>query len=80
MDRRNFLRLLATGIVGMELDLDRLLWIPGAKKIFLPTPHLSIMDIVNLEMEKMIREMKIKNFFERDDIFYRALRQHDIQR
>lgn len=42
MNRRGFLRALLTGTVGLiagaELDLDRLLWVPGAKTIFLPPP------------------------------------------
>jgi len=41
MTRRSLLRLLAMGVVGMELDVDRLLWVPGAKTFFLPParPH-----------------------------------------
>lgn len=36
MDRRGFLKLLASGAVGAAVDVDKLLWIPGAKTIFLP--------------------------------------------
>ncbi len=40
MDRRGFLRLLGMGAVGAAatatLDIERLLWVPGAKTIFLP--------------------------------------------
>lgn len=42
MNRRELLRLLTTGLVGYQLDLDRLLWIPGAKKIFLPSPKIKL--------------------------------------
>lgn len=35
MDRRHLLRLLASGLLGSTLDVDRLLWVPGAKRIFL---------------------------------------------
>lgn len=40
MNRRRFLSLLAKSAaavtVGAELDLDKLLWVQGTKKIFLP--------------------------------------------
>jgi len=40
MDRRAFLRALLSGAAGAvaahTLDLDRLLWMPGARTIFLP--------------------------------------------
>jgi len=41
MERRSFLRLVGMGVLGMELDVDRLLWVPGAKTFFLPPvrPH-----------------------------------------
>lgn len=45
MNRRGFLKLLGYGAAGavaaQELDLDRLLWVPGEKTIFLPAfePH-----------------------------------------
>jgi hypothetical protein len=37
MRRRDFLRLLASGVVGSHIDVDRLLWEPNKKTIFLPT-------------------------------------------
>ena len=45
--RRAFLVALASGLAGLvagaELDLDRLLWVPGQRKIFLPpAPSLEI--------------------------------------
>jgi hypothetical protein len=41
MNRRSFLHLLGLSAAGLavgelELDLDRLLWVPGQKTIFLP--------------------------------------------
>jgi hypothetical protein len=37
MNRRTFLSLLSAGAFGaMTLDVDKLLWTPGAKTIFLP--------------------------------------------
>lgn len=41
MNRRDFLRGLLTvaaGSVSGQLDIDRLLWVPGEKKIFIPSP------------------------------------------
>jgi hypothetical protein len=42
MNRRGFLQLLGMGaagaMLGVELDPERLLWVPGAKTIFLPPP------------------------------------------
>lgn len=35
--RREFLRLLASSTLAHTLDIDKLLWVPGAKKIFLPS-------------------------------------------
>ena len=37
--RRGFLRALAMGAFGLTLDVDRLLWGPGAKTIFIPSVH-----------------------------------------
>lgn len=37
MNRRKFLELFALGVAGHTLDIDRLLWVPGQKTIFVPT-------------------------------------------
>lgn len=75
MDRRHFLKLIALGVVGHELDLDRLLWIPGQKKIFIPPQGVSISEIVAVELERLIP--KLRGLFERDDYFYRVLQKQD---
>lgn len=36
MNRRHFLSALATAASAMALDLERLLWVPGQKTIFIP--------------------------------------------
>ncbi len=37
LDRRGFLRSVATAVAaGVVFDVDKALWVPGAKKIFLP--------------------------------------------
>ena len=75
MDRRHFLKLIALGVVGHELDLDRLLWMPGQKKIFIPPQGVSISEIVAVELERMIP--KLRELFERDDYFYHVLQKQD---
>lgn len=49
MNRRQLLKLLASGVVGSALDVDRLLWIPNTKKIFLPSDA----QIVRLTSDKL---------------------------
>ncbi len=41
MNRRHFLNLLGMGAAGLVLDPERLLWVPGARKIFIP-PVLAV--------------------------------------
>lgn len=48
MNRRGFLGLLGTAAAGLMLDPERLLWVPGAKTIFLPTKRPSIWSPVSL--------------------------------
>lgn len=71
VNRRAFLRILALGVVGHELDIDRLLWVPGSKKIFLPSKGLTESQIIALELARIAP--KIASLFERDDVFYRLL-------
>jgi hypothetical protein len=73
LNRRNLLKLLSLGVVGHTLDIDKLLWVPGQKTIFLPPykPGISMAQIISIEMERIIP--KLKMLFERDDLFYRAL-------
>jgi hypothetical protein len=79
VNRRAFLRILALGVVGHELDIDRLLWVPGSKTIFLPTKvhrGLTESQIIALEMARIAP--KIASLFERDDTFYRILSKEKI--
>jgi len=71
MNRRTLLRLLAMGVIGHTLDVDKLLWIPGQKKIFLPSPGLSSSEILDIEFRKLIP--MIRRLFERDDGFYELI-------
>jgi hypothetical protein len=38
MNRRQLLKLLVSGVVGSTIDVDRLLWTPGTRTIFIPSP------------------------------------------
>lgn len=75
--RRSFLRLLALGVVGHNLDIDRLLWVPGAKKIFLPTRGISYSAIVAAEIDRIAP--MLASLFERDDMFYRAIKSREVE-
>ena len=69
MNRRELLKLILSGVIGHTLDVDRLLWVPGAKKIFIPSGKtLSMSAIVAMEMERILP--KVRELFERDDMFY----------
>lgn len=71
MNRRQLLKLLALGVAGHTLDIDRLLWVPGSKTIFIPKPTLSLSEIVAAEWAAIAPKMH--QLFERDDTFYTAL-------
>lgn len=73
MNRRSFLKLLSAGVIGYELDIEKLLWVPGQKKIFLPAPKhiVSLNEIVDIEIRRVLPQLR--QLFERDDIFYRTL-------
>lgn len=49
MNRRNFLARLLAGATGAALaatvDLDKLLWVPGAKTIFLPSVQPALLGV-----------------------------------
>lgn len=74
MNRRDFIRLLSMGTAGLELDLDRLLWVPGEKKIFLiqqPKLPLNVNQIILEELQRI--QPFLNSLFEQDDRFYEAL-------
>lgn len=73
LSRRDFIKLLASGAAAYELDLDRLLWMPGQKTIFIPpdSQTMSLSQIVAIEIERMIP--KVRSMFERDNKFYHAM-------
>lgn len=69
--------------VAHTLDIDKLLWVPGQKTIFLPPINeyskiigLTHSQIIAMELERITPH--IKSLFERDDMFYRVLSNHVI--
>ena len=49
--RRGFFGAIAAAAVGLALDPDRLLWVPGQKTIFLP----SVRQATSVEMAELLR-------------------------
>jgi hypothetical protein len=74
MNRRDFLKLLLSAPIAYQLDIEKLLWVPGEKTIFLPSPKkiLSMSEIIAIEMERILP--KLASVFERDEVFYRLLK------
>ncbi len=66
IDRRRFLQFFAAAAAGSVLDPERLLWVPGQKKIFLPPAPtittlwsgLQVGDIINIEGQYVVRSGK----------------------
>jgi hypothetical protein len=79
MNRRGLLKLLSLGVIGHMLDVDKLLWVPGQKTIFLPPPkiHFSYANIIALEMERAA--LHLSSLFERDDTFYRMIKDDKLE-
>lgn len=73
MNRRELLKLLGMGVIGYSLDIDKLLWVPGQKTIFLPPINqgISLSEIINIEFERILPQ--IQTVFERSDYFYTIL-------
>lgn len=56
----------------MTMDVEKLLWVPGEKTIFIPTTsHLNIGEIVAAELARLVPMMQ--DAFEKDETFYRIM-------
>ncbi len=79
MKRRDFLRFLLTTPLTYELDVEKLLWVPGEKTIFIPPPvslnyhSLNYHDIMMAELYSVTP--KLRFLFERDILFYRKIKE-----
>ena len=64
---------MAAGLVGHTLDIDKLLWVPGAKTFFLPSARqLLLHDIITDEVGKYYSQLD-GSLFDRDEVFYHQL-------
>ena len=80
MNRRAFLSTLSAtigaGIVSATLDPERLLWVPGAKTIFVPPPReLTVFQLNQYEITRRCLEILRANLVYAD----RMYRQYDRQ-
>jgi len=64
-------------MAGHALDVDKLLWVPGAKTFFIPTEikRLTSAEIIAAELERI--QPRLRMLFERDDRFYSMLTKQD---
>lgn len=64
MNRRNFLRALVAA-AGSGFDPERLLWVPGRRKIFLPPNRFLTFDIISRDalriLEKSLAFQRVHN-------------------
>ena len=74
VNRRELLKLIALGVVGhnIDYDIDRLLFVPGERTIFIPpTDSFTYSQIVEIEMRRVAN--KLSSLFERDALFYKIM-------
>ena len=73
MTRRQLLKFLLTTPLAATLDYEKMLWIPG-QQVVVPTvvSPLTTSQIVAMELERIIPQLKM--IFERDDVFYKAIK------
>lgn len=75
MHRRDFLKLLLASPLAAQIDYEQLLWIPGEKKIFIPSIHTIDWNEINLILIQTYKE-RVREMFERDNAFYTRLIKH----
>ncbi len=61
MKRRNFLAMAATALAGLAIDPEKLLWTPGAKKIFIPQLRKHIGEVIHCGQGKNALDMILFN-------------------
>lgn len=57
--RRRFLQLLSAGLIGASVDVDRLLWVPGARTYLLP-PELPTITTIEGWTAALLKEVGIE--------------------
>lgn len=78
MDRRDFLKYMLSTPVAMTLDVEKLLWIPGEKTIFLPPAPSITMDEVFL-IHDTTYGSEISKMFYANNKFYEILKNKQIE-
>lgn len=78
MLRRDFLRLLLASPLAMNVDVERFLWVPNPR-IVVPAMPLSLYGVPYHCFDGSTRQWlgfirAAPSLFERDDMFYRALK------
>jgi hypothetical protein len=68
MNRRQFLALVGLAAPALALDPERLLWVPGAKRIFLPPA--TVFDPMTGISIRFIREYQTDRLANRFDVLY----------
>lgn len=73
MNRRKFLAALGIGAASLTFDVEKFLWIPGQKKIFIPERLNSLRydDILSIELERI--RLMIPILFEKESSLSRYL-------
>jgi hypothetical protein len=74
VNRRRFLQIVSSSAVSAyAFDLDRLLWVPGQKTIFIPPERKLIFasEVAAIELERVYRV--VKELFDKDNILYKVL-------
>jgi len=74
MNRRRFIQLVTSSAVSVyALDLDKLLWVPGEKTIFIPPPRKLIYasEVVSVELDRVMKI--VGSLFEKDNLLYEIL-------
>lgn len=74
MDRRQFIKLIASSAVAAyALDPDKLLWVPGEKKIFIPPAKRLIYASELLESELNSFGVAVRDLSEFHSFFYNVI-------
>ena len=79
MNRRDLLKVLLGSAAATFVDYEKLLWVPGEKRIYLPSPtHTNLKAIIEYEMNRL--RPHLLRLFERDNLFYTTMGTQDENR
>jgi hypothetical protein len=69
--RRDFLRYLLATPIALQLDVEKLLWVPKTQIVVPNITIYSLSDIIEAEMDRIAPILA--SLFDRDDLFYKIL-------